>query len=236
MGDPALEESHTRGLPADHTGKVVFMCIGKYKGVPTYFSSSQFYADSKYAYVHVSILWSRWNIVQKLKLSTRYGLLQFLALTPTFAVGPMWRTLVSFRCKYMNISWTSGYLEDTSWTFLLPGGKVVTHWEQKREALALLPCRQPGKNHIFSFFITWRDQVIYSLYISPHILSLTRCSNIFSHSPNKSPVFCLQVTSHLGNLVERERAMTKLVNNGPEEHLDLVEKMQKGLKVRRSDV
>ena len=30
--------------------------------------------------------------------------------------------------------------------------------------------------------------------------------------------------------------MTKLVNNGPEEHLDLVEKMQKGLKVRRSGV
>ena len=131
------------------------MCIGNCKGVPTYFSSSQFYADSKYAYVHVSILWSRWNIVQKLKLSTRYGLLQFLALTPTFAVGPMWRTLVSFRCKYLNISWTSGYLEDTSWTFLLPGGKVVAHWEQKREALALLPCRQPGKNHIFSFSITW---------------------------------------------------------------------------------
>ena len=45
----------------------------------------------------------------------------------------------------------------------------------------------------------------------------------------------LQVTSHLGNLVERERAMTKLLNNGPEEHLDLVEKMQKGLKVRRID-
>ena len=44
------------------------------------------------------------------------------------------------------------------------------------------------------------------------------------------------MTSHLGNLVERERAMTKLVNNGPEEHLDLVEKMQKGLKVRRSGV
>ena len=41
------------------------------------------------------------------------------------------------------------------------------------------------------------------------------------------------MTSPLGNLVERERAMTKLVNNGPEEHLDLVEKMQKGLKVRR---
>ena len=75
--------------------------------------------------------------------------------------------------------------------------------------------------HIFSFFV-------------PLILSSTRCSNIFSHSPNKSPGFCLQVTSHLGNLVERERAMTKLVNNGPEEHLDLVEKMQKGLKVRRS--
>ena len=30
--------------------------------------------------------------------------------------------------------------------------------------------------------------------------------------------------------------MTKLVNNGPEEHLDLVEKMQKGLKVRRRGV
>ena len=44
------------------------------------------------------------------------------------------------------------------------------------------------------------------------------------------------MTSHLGNLVERERALTKLVNNGPEEHLDLVEKMQKGLKVRRSGV
>ena len=44
------------------------------------------------------------------------------------------------------------------------------------------------------------------------------------------------MTSHLGNLVERERSMTKLVNNGPEEHLDLVEKMQKGLKVRRSGV
>ena len=44
------------------------------------------------------------------------------------------------------------------------------------------------------------------------------------------------MTSHLGNLVERERAMTKLVNNGPEEHLDLVEKMQKGLKVRRRGV
>ena len=29
--------------------------------------------------------------------------------------------------------------------------------------------------------------------------------------------------------------MTKLLNNGPEEHLDLVEKMQKGLKVRRID-
>ena len=43
------------------------------------------------------------------------------------------------------------------------------------------------------------------------------------------------MTSHLGNLVERERAMTKLLNNGPEEHLDLVEKMQKGLKVRRID-
>ena len=40
-----------------------------------------------------------------------------------------------------------------------------------------------------------------------------------------------QVTSHLGNLVDRERAMTKLLNNGPEEHLDLMEKMQKGLKV-----
>ena len=40
-----------------------------------------------------------------------------------------------------------------------------------------------------------------------------------------------QVSSHLGNLVERERAMTRLLNNGPEEHLDLVEKMQKGLKV-----
>ena len=42
------------------------------------------------------------------------------------------------------------------------------------------------------------------------------------------------MTRHLGNLVERERAMTKLVNNGPEEHLDLVEKMQKGLKVTLS--
>ena len=31
--------------------------------------------------------------------------------------------------------------------------------------------------------------------------------------------------------MERERAMTRLLNNGPEEHLDLVEKMQKGLKV-----
>ena len=67
-------------------------------------------------------------------------------------------------------------------------------------------------------------------------LPSTRCTNIISHSPNKSPGFCLQVTSHLGNLVERERAMTKLVNNGPEEHLDLVEKMQKGLKVRRRGV
>merc|ERR1712037_1062563 len=39
-----------------------------------------------------------------------------------------------------------------------------------------------------------------------------------------------RVSSHLGNLVERERAMTKLLNNGPEEHLDLVEKMQNLLK------
>ena len=47
----------------------------------------------------------------------------------------------------------------------------------------------------------------------------------------KHPFNLDQVSSHLGNLVERERAMTRLLNNGPEEHLDLVEKMQKGLKV-----
>ena len=56
-----------------------------------------------------------------------------------------------------------------------------------------------------------------------------------SHLANHIIIFTLynfdKVTTHLGNLVERERAMTKLVNNGPEEHLDLVEKMQKGLKV-----
>jgi len=44
-----------------------------------------------------------------------------------------------------------------------------------------------------------------------------------------------RVSSHLGNLVERERAMTRLLNNGPEEHLDLVEKMQKGLKVAQKN-
>jgi len=39
-----------------------------------------------------------------------------------------------------------------------------------------------------------------------------------------------RVTAHLAHLLDRERALTKVLNNAPEEHLQLVTKMQRSLK------
>jgi len=131
VGDPALEESHTRGLPSDHTGKVRLVTI---PGVDANLCCG----------THVSNT-SQLQVVKLLHTESKKG-------------------------KY--------------WLYFLVGTRVtLSSW-----------CG--GMTHLHN---------------------------------------CHQVSRHLGNLVERERAMTKLVNNGPEEHLDLVEKMQKGLKVAQKN-
>ena len=40
-----------------------------------------------------------------------------------------------------------------------------------------------------------------------------------------------RVSAYLQSCVSKERALTKLLNNAPEEHLQLVDKMQKSLKI-----
>jgi len=44
-----------------------------------------------------------------------------------------------------------------------------------------------------------------------------------------------RVTAYLQSCLARERAVTKILNNAPEEHIDLVDKMQKSLKVSQKN-
>ena len=56
----------------------------------------------------------------------------------------------------------------------------------------------------------------------------------FSQQKNKHYLYFLvggRVSSYLKACVEKERTLTKLLNNAPEEHIQLVDKMQKSLKI-----